>query len=92
MGRRSEGPGVRVNPMKEQRIRACCPVGYACVAGQRGEGIPTQDSGMLHCRTGIGSQVRGGAFTRYFRHQYSMVKGIHKGGRWGGVYCALVVQ
>jgi len=32
------------------------------------------------------------AFTGYCHHQYCMVHGIHKGGRWGGVYCAMVEQ
>ena len=31
-------------------------------------------------------------FTRYCQHQYCMVYGIQKGGRWLGVYCATVVQ
>jgi len=32
------------------------------------------------------------AFTRYCLHQYCMVYGIQKEGRWEGVYCAMVVQ
>jgi len=32
------------------------------------------------------------AFTRYCHHQYFMVYGIHRRGRWGGVYCAMGVQ
>jgi len=32
------------------------------------------------------------AFTRYCHRQYRMVYGIEKRGRWGGVYCAVVVQ
>jgi len=32
------------------------------------------------------------AFTRYCHHQYGMVYGIQKGGRWGVVYCAIDVQ
>ena len=35
---------------------------------------------------------RGLAFTRYCLHQYCMVYGIQKEGRWEGVYCAMVVQ
>jgi len=32
------------------------------------------------------------AFTRYCHQQYSIVYGILTGGRWEGVYCAMVVQ
>jgi len=32
------------------------------------------------------------AFARYCQHQYCMVYGIHKEGRWEGVYCTMVVQ
>jgi len=32
------------------------------------------------------------AFTRYCIHQYCMVYGIHRRGRCGGVYCAMVMQ
>jgi len=32
------------------------------------------------------------AFTRYCHPQYCMVYGIQQGGRWEGVYCAMVVQ
>ena len=32
------------------------------------------------------------AFTRYCNHRYVMVYGIKGGGRWRGVYCAMVVQ
>jgi len=32
------------------------------------------------------------AFTRYCYYQYCMVYGIHKRGRVGVVYCALIVQ
>jgi len=31
-------------------------------------------------------------FTRYCHHQYCMVFDIQGGGRWAGVYCAMVVQ
>ena len=29
------------------------------------------------------------AFARYCHHQYCMVYGINRGGRWRGVYCAM---
>jgi len=32
------------------------------------------------------------AFTRYCHYRYCMVYGITRGGRWGGVYRAIVVQ
>jgi len=32
------------------------------------------------------------AFTRYCHHQYRVVYGIKREGRWAGVYCAMVVQ
>ena len=32
------------------------------------------------------------AFKRYCNHQYCMVFGIHRRSRWGGVYCAMVMQ
>ena len=32
------------------------------------------------------------AFTRYCHDQYLMVYAIQTGGRWGFVYCAIVVQ
>jgi len=35
---------------------------------------------------------RGLAFTRYCHHRYCMVYDIKNGGRWKGVYCAMVVQ
>jgi len=40
---------------------------------------------VLLCRCSL-------AFTRYCHRQYCMVYGIQRRGRWGGVYCAMVVQ
>jgi len=34
----------------------------------------------------------GWPLTRYCHHQYCMVYGIKRRGRWGGLYCAMVVQ
>jgi len=70
----------RVNPTKRSTQSFCYGLSVAYDRTERGEFSTLERSGPNL------------AFTRYCHCQYSIVYGIQRRGRWGGVYCAMVVH
>jgi len=77
---------------KKTQNRPCVRLRRLPMAAYRPEGLSAAGHKLKIAERLWRSPSNNLAFTRYCHHQYCMVYGIQKGGRWGGACCEMGVQ